>query len=128
MDEADYCNLIGMMYQGELIALASPDAIKDRLPGVLAQIDCDRPGEASELLRELPEVFNVSVHGAQVHVTLESAMQVRKVEKVLSQAGFQHRAMEIIQPSLEDAFISMVMQRRAKKQSALDQTSNQEVL
>ncbi len=112
MDEAEYCNMIGMMYQGELVALASPDTIKDELPGVLVQLDCDRPGEAAEMLQGLPGVRNVSVHGAQVHVTVTAARETKQVEKALGNAGFNLRSVEIIQPSLEDAFISMVNQRR----------------
>ena len=45
MDEADYCNTIGMMYQGKLVALASPETLKNNLPGVLVQLECDRPGD-----------------------------------------------------------------------------------
>lgn len=114
MDEADYCNTIGMMYQGELVALASPDEIKDELPGVLVQVDCDRPGEAAEALQTLPGVQGVSVHGAQVHVTVKDAREARRLEETLKRAGFDLRSAEVIQPSLEDAFISMVMQRRAQ--------------
>ncbi len=121
MDEADYCNMIGMMYQGELVALASPDTIKDELPGVLVQLDCDRPGEAAELLQGLPGVRNVSVHGVQVHVTVTDARETKQVEKVLGNAGFNLRSVEIIQPSLEDAFISMVNQRREQ----IPQTTSQ---
>jgi len=114
MDEADYCNTIGMMYQGELVALASPDTIKDDLPGVLVQVDCDRPGDAVEVLQVLPGVRNVSVHGAQVHITVKDGREAKQTEKALSRAGFHLNSVEVIQPSLEDAFISMVMQRRAQ--------------
>jgi ABC-type uncharacterized transport system ATPase subunit len=113
-----------MMYQGQLIALASPDRIKDELPGVLIQIDCDRPGEASELLQGLPDVHGVSVHGAQVHVTLKIAGDAKKVKKALASAGFDVRSAEIVEPSLEDAFISMVMQRRSQASPLPGQPSN----
>ena len=46
MDEAEYCNRVGMMYRGMLIANASPDELKASLPGVLFQLECDRPVEA----------------------------------------------------------------------------------
>jgi ABC-2 type transport system ATP-binding protein len=123
MDEADYCNTIGMMYQGELIALAGPDTIKDELPGILVQVDCDRPGEAAEVLRGLPEVQSVSVHGAQAHVTLKSAGEAKKIRKSLSHAGFDLHSVEIIQPSLEDAFISMVAQHRSHDLTAPERAS-----
>ncbi len=112
MDEADYCNTIGMMYQGELIALASPEALKEAQPGVLVQLDCDRPGVAADLASAQPGVLNTSVHGAQVHLTLKSKTHVAPVQKTLTQAGIQIAGWEIIPPSLEDVFISMVAQRQ----------------
>jgi len=117
MDEADYCNMIGMMYQGELVALSSPDEIKDDLPGVLVQADCDRPVEAAELLQTLPEIRGISVHGAQLHVTLNDAREMSQLETALKRAGLELRSVEIIQPSLEDAFIAMVEQRRAQSEN-----------
>jgi ABC-2 type transport system ATP-binding protein len=114
MDEADYCNTIGMMYEGELVALASPETIKDNLPGVLIQVDCSQVIEAADLLETLPYVHNVSVHGAQVHVTANEKRDVQKIEKALTQAGFQVNSIEIIQPSLDDAFIAIVMHHRAQ--------------
>ncbi|MBN1312142.1 MAG: ABC transporter ATP-binding protein [Anaerolineae bacterium] len=124
MDEADYCNVIGMMYQGELIALASPDKIKQELPGVLIQVDCDRPGEASEMLQELAEVRSISVHGAQVHVTLKDAKEMRKIEKALSLADIDVHSVESVEPSLEDAFIAMVAQRRSQNSQLPEQHVN----
>ena len=112
MDEADYCNTIGMMYQGELIALASPEALKEAQPGVLVQLDCNRPGVAADLASAQPGVLNTSVHGAQVHLTLKSKTHVTPVQKTLTQAGIQIAGWEIIPPSLEDVFISMVAQRQ----------------
>ncbi|HNT55907.1 MAG TPA: ABC transporter ATP-binding protein, partial [Anaerolineaceae bacterium] len=112
MDEADYCNTIGMMYQGELIALASPEALKEAQPGVLVQLDCDRPGAAADIAREKPGVLSAAVHGAQVHLTLADKSALAPMQKTLTQAGVQISGWEIIPPSLEDVFISMVAQRQ----------------
>lgn len=119
MDEAEYCNTIGMMYQGELIATASPDEIKDQLPGLLVQINCDQPAKAIELLQTLPGVQDVAIHGAQVHVTIKNTQDLKRVEKSLKSFGFDFCDTEIIEPSLEDAFISMVNHRRSKAAQAV---------
>lgn len=126
MDEADYCNTIGMMYQGKLIALASPDTIKDRLPGFLLQIDCDKPGQVSEIMKKKPAVTNVSFHGAAVHVTVEKKGDVKIVKETLISAGIKIYSAEIIQPSLEDAFISMVNQHRGSTSATADQITAKE--
>lgn len=112
MDEADYCNIIAMMYQGEIVAQAGPDEIKDQLPGVLVQIDVDQPMEAQEFLVKGNNILNSSVQGVQLHVTVPDKDAIPGLESRLIQAGFQVRSVEIIQPSLEDAFTAMVNEER----------------
>lgn len=123
MDEADYCNTIGMMYQGELVALASPERLKNEQPGVLVQMDCNRPVDALALLENLPQVLNAAVHGAQVHLTLQDDSAAPQVQESLAQAGISAGAWEVIQPSLEDVFISMVSQRQAAAGLETDQNN-----
>lgn len=118
MDEADYCNTIGMMYQGELIALASPERLKNEMPGVLVQIESTRPAETVQFLSSLPQVMNVAVHGAQIHLTLAGEADISETRQRLNESGLNSSRWEVIQPSLEDVFISMVAQRQASLTSA----------
>ncbi len=114
MDEAEYCNTIGMMYRGELIALASPDELKARIPGTLLQVDCANPAQAESVLDALPEVIGSSLHGAQLHLVLESPGKEMKIRRALTSEGIKVHHVEEIQPSLEDVFISMVEDSRAQ--------------
>jgi ABC-2 type transport system ATP-binding protein len=118
MDEAEYCNTIGMMFRGQMIALASPDRLRDELPGILVQMDCDRPNQAKTVLEELPGVIEASVHGASMHVSLESLDRQAEVEQALALAGIRVNQIETIQPSLEDVFIYMVDKSRAEDSEA----------
>lgn len=115
MDEADYCNIIAMMYQGEIVALAGPDEIKDRLPGVLLQLEIDQPVEAREFLTQDQDVLNSSVQGVQLHVTVPDEKAIAPLKERLEQAGFAIQGMEIIQPSLEDAFTAIVNEENRKE-------------
>lgn len=112
MDEADYCNTIGMMYQGEIVALASPETLKEQMPGVLIQLDCDRPGDVVNMIGDMPEVMNISVHGALTHLTLRSKADAKRVAQVLLKNGIHISGWEEITPSLEDVFITMVGERQ----------------
>jgi ABC-2 type transport system ATP-binding protein len=118
MDEAEYCNTIGMMFRGQMIALASPDRLRDELPGTLVQMDCDCPNQAKAVLAELPGVIEASVHGALMHVSLESLDRQAEVEQALARAGIRVNHIETIQPSLEDIFIYMVDKSRADASEA----------
>jgi ABC-2 type transport system ATP-binding protein len=112
MDEAEYCNTIGMMYAGDLIALASPDELRSQLPGALVQVDCDRPAQAVQVLSSAPGVLEMTIHGARLHVLLADAGQGEAIQARLSQAGVAVRSIEAIQPSLEDIFLYLVRQRQ----------------
>lgn len=118
MDEADYCNTIGMMYQGEIVALASPETLKDQMPGVLVQLECDRPADIPALVEKMPEVMNVAVHGALTHITLRSKSDAKKVAQEILNHGIHISGWEEITPSLEDVFITMVAQRQAAAESS----------
>jgi ABC-2 type transport system ATP-binding protein len=113
MDEADYCNTIGMMYRGRLITVASPDTLKAQQPGTLYQVDCDRPASAQEVLQSLSGVLDTSFHGALLHVTMEPNGGVSRLEKILKKQGIDIRSIEDIQPSIEDVFINLVDEERA---------------
>ncbi len=111
MDEAEYCNTIGMMYQGKLVALASPETLKNNLPGVLVQLECDRPGEVVNIVSGLDGVMNTTIHGALVHLTLKDPSVEQPVKETLAQAKLNINVWEIIQPSLEDVFLTMVSEQ-----------------
>jgi ABC-2 type transport system ATP-binding protein len=106
------------MFRGQMIALASPDRLRDELPGALVQMDCDHPNQVKAVLEELPGVIEASVHGALMHVTLESLDRQAEVEQALAQAGIRVNQIEAIQPSLEDVFIYMVDKSRADASEA----------
>lgn len=116
MDEADYCNTIAMMYQGRIISLASPDTIKESLPGVLLQIDLGDPLEAQKVLINDPHVLNVSIQGMQLHVTVKKESDITAIQRLLTRANLPPNTIEVIQPSLEDAFTSLVSQQRVLDQ------------
>ncbi len=114
MDEAEYCNSVGMMYGGELIALASPDTLRDQLPGYLLQVDCDRPLDAKRALDQMPGVLETTIHGAQLHVTLSGPEYQEAVADGLTQAGVNGARIDSILPSLEDVFLYLVQQRQQR--------------
>lgn len=119
MDEAEYCNTIGMMYEGQMIALASPDGLKDKISGVLVQITCDQPLKAKEIADQTPAVIDSAIHGVLLHVTLKDEDQINPFTRVLQAAEIKVSEIEKILPSLEDVFISMVESRlKAKTQDS----------
>jgi ABC-2 type transport system ATP-binding protein len=110
MDEAEFCNVIGMMYRSRLIALNDPDSLKDAMKGVLFEVDCHEPGRAEQILKHLPAVQDVAAHGVILHVIMSDENEKALVEKVLHDNGIIVDRIEHVLPSLEDVFVSLVDQ------------------
>lgn len=111
MDEAEYCNTIGMMYQAQMIALASPDRLKDEMPGVLMQVTCDRPLVAEQIADRFPGVIDAALHGVRLHVTVKNEHLIDDLQRAFFENNIKVSEVETILPSLEDVFINMVESR-----------------
>ena len=69
MDEAEHCHRLAFIQYGRIVALGSPTEIKKRvMRGQVLEIDCDEPAQALRALRELEDVDEVALYGAQIHV------------------------------------------------------------
>lgn len=110
MDEAEFCNVIGMMYRSRLIALNDPDSLKDEMSGILFEVDCHEPGLAEKILRDLPAVQDVVAHGVILHVLMTDENEKVFLEKVLTDNEIVIDRIERVLPTLEDVFVSLVDQ------------------
>ncbi|HAX70221.1 MAG: ABC transporter ATP-binding protein [Chloroflexi bacterium] len=110
MDEAEFCNVIGMMYRSRLIALSDPDALRESMKGTLFEVDCDDPGRAEQILKDLPIVHDAAAHGVLIHVQVDSEKQKPALEKALRSNHIAVERIERVLPSLEDVFVSLVDQ------------------
>lgn len=122
MDEAEYCNTVGMMYNARLIAVSSPDTLRDSLQGTLIEITCDLPLAALETARGVEGVLEASLHGVHVHAAVKGEKTIRRLKKALDKAAVRIEHLEEIIPSLEDVFISMV-QEQSREQEASSQAA-----
>ncbi len=111
MDEAEFCNMIGMMYRSRLIALDDPDSLKEGIDGVLFEVDCNEPGRAEQLLKQLSGVKDVAAHGVNLHVLTSSEDEKREIEKLLNVNRIQIQRIERVLPSLEDLIVSFVTKK-----------------
>ena len=111
LDEAERCNRVGLMHQGRLLAVDTPDRIKASLPGDLLEIRVEDPWRARRLLAGLPQVKAATLFGRRLHVTLGQAEDdLPGVLAALAADGLRPEEPRRIVPSLEDAFIAMIQQ------------------
>lgn len=103
MDEAEHCDEIGFIYEGNLIASGTPESLKKSVPGTLLRIPTAEPMELLESIEAGKNAYlDVYPAGANVHVLVES-------EAVPGFAAYNY---ELISPSLEDVFVYLVKTHR----------------
>ncbi|HEX72558.1 MAG TPA: ABC transporter ATP-binding protein [Candidatus Hydrogenedentes bacterium] len=119
MDEAEYCDRVALIYRGELIALGSPEALKrETMQDAVLEIQCERPSEAMELIEKLDAVKEAALFGRELHVVAADADATgEEIRRALREAGFAPARMEVITPSMEDVFVSLI-EARDRRESA----------
>jgi ABC-2 type transport system ATP-binding protein len=113
MDEAEYCDRLGLIYRGELIALGTPEELKSRyMTDEIVEVLMERPHAAMGLIEALPAVRHAALFGRGLHVvTEEAARSIPTIEAALRAAGLSVARLERIHPSLEDVFVSLIEAR-----------------
>jgi ABC-2 type transport system ATP-binding protein len=109
MEEAEYCNRLALMNRGRLIALDSPERLREGMREPLLEIRVDATARAVEALQELPELLEVGLFGRVVHATAREGRAAREaVTRRLRERGVTLLGIDTITPSLEDVFVARV--------------------
>ncbi|MGD0081260.1 MAG: ATP-binding cassette domain-containing protein [Methanoregula sp.] len=107
MEEADrLCNRVAIIDHGRIIAIDTPENLKDGLGGDLVTIRSPEPAAAAEALKE-PWVVRVETHNDEVTVSLKNADQfVSTIVTLLNKRQVPIASIAIHKPTLEDVFLS----------------------
>lgn len=113
MDEAEYCDRLGLIYRGELAALGTPEELKSRLmKDEVVEILSGRPQDAIGLLEGIAAVKGAALFGKGIHAVVNRAQEaVPLLRASLEAGGFPVIRIGRIVPSLEDVFVSLVEER-----------------
>jgi ABC-2 type transport system ATP-binding protein len=110
MDEAEYCDRLGLIYRGELIALGTPQSLKtDMMAEDVLEVLCQRAYEALPKIAKLPTVKEAALFGNGLHVVTADGRQAGDdIRRLLEADGRAIERIEKITPSLEDVFVSLI--------------------
>ncbi len=108
MEEADYCDRLALIYQGRIIAQATPMELREKfMTRDILEIEVDRPTEAMEIL--LARKIENAIFGSVLHAIVESAEPAAdRIREVLESSKISVRRIEKIVPSLEDVFVTLI--------------------
>lgn len=110
LDEAERCSRIGLLHQGRLIVVDTPDAVKQQLRGVLVEIRCSEPRRVLAALTAALAPVSAGLFGAKIHLVLAgtAAPALSAVSRALAELGVP-ADVETVVPSLEDVFVSLLI-------------------
>lgn len=120
MEEAEYCDRLGLIHRGELIAVGTPEELKTQLmQEKVLDVQCEQPQDAIEILEALESVKDVALFGNGLHVVAPNAERASEdIRRALLEAGLRIDRIESIKPSMEDVFVSLVEARDRMAQAA----------
>ena len=109
MEEAEYCHRLALLNRGRLIALDSPRALRGRVVEPILEVRTDDAPAAIGALSGHPTVLDAAMFGRALHVTVEDVdAGAEAIRDALERAGRRIDAIEPIEASLEDVFVSLV--------------------
>jgi ABC-2 type transport system ATP-binding protein len=111
LDEAERCSRVGLLSNGRLLVVDTPQALRDGLPGIVLEVLARPQGEAIDSLRSLPGVAAIESFGERVHVRWtdnQPEAAIEQVERRLREQQIEVTSVREIPASLEDVFINRV--------------------
>jgi ABC-2 type transport system ATP-binding protein len=108
MDEAEYCERVGIMRAGKLLAIDTPGNLKrDVLTGDVWQIAASPLQTALDMLPTLDGVLQAGMAGDQLRAITKQEVKAKLLQKALQRKGVEVRSVERAEPTLEDVFLSL---------------------
>jgi ABC-2 type transport system ATP-binding protein len=103
MDEAEYCDRIAIMDQGQIVALDRPDVLKAQVGKDRVQITTEDNDAAIDALREK---FGIEAVVAEGQVMFSVADGEQFVPRLFAEFGLPILSVSVARPSLDDVFMA----------------------
>ena len=108
MDEAEYCERVGIMRAGKLLAMDTPSKLKETIiPGDVWEVFAEPLESGLEVLPGVQGVLRVSLAGDHLRTITERGRKKEDLLKGLREKGVNVKDIVVGEPTLEDVFISL---------------------
>ena len=109
MDEAERCDRVALLHEGQVVALDTPNALQRVLEGKIYQLKASEPRRACELISEYPGVRNAALFGDTIHMSIDHwERDWPSVRKLLESRDVAIHSFGPSEPNMEDVFIDLV--------------------
>ena len=108
MDEAEYCERVGIMRDGKLLAMDTPINLKKNIiPGDVWEIFAEPLQDGLAVLPDVQGVLRVGLAGDHLRTITERGKNKEDLLNALQAKAVNVRDVVIGEPTLEDVFISL---------------------
>ena len=108
MDEAEYCERVGIMRDGKLLAMDTPSALKrDLIPGDVWEVFAEPLERGLTALEEAHGVLRVGLAGDHLRTITERGRKKEELVKTLEARRVNLDRIVPGEPTLEDVFLSL---------------------
>ncbi|HNX22807.1 MAG TPA: ABC transporter ATP-binding protein [Spirochaetota bacterium] len=107
MDEAEHCNRMALVIAGKIIALDTPDNLKQNLPYSVYALQVDDFIKVFEKISKLEFIEEAAIFGSDIHILCDRKYKLKsELGKVLNNIGVTDYRIDQIPASLEDVFVT----------------------
>ncbi len=107
MDEAEHCNRMALVIAGKIIALDTPDKLKNDLPYSVYSLQTGDFIKVFDRISKLDFIEEAAIFGSDIHILCDKQYKLKsELGKFLRVSGITDFRIEKISATLEDVFVS----------------------
>ena len=107
MDEAEHCNRIALVIAGKIIALNTPDNLKNELPYNVYSLRVDDFITVFDKISRFDFIEEAAIFGSDIHILCDKGLNLKKeLPQALNRIGIKDYKIDHISATLEDVFVS----------------------
>ncbi len=112
MEEAERCNKIGFIWEGNLVAYDTPQGIKDNFNLYqIINLHCENINEVFKILQRHELIKDLTIYGDALHLAVDNANQAMPIiNDFLKEHSVVIHKINTISPSIEDVFVALSKQ------------------
>ena len=108
MDEAQLCDRVALIQNGQILSIDTPDGIIDNFGRSLLAIRAEKMFKLLNDLQEFPGTEDVYAFGETHHLVLKAGSSGQSVHEFIKSKGHSDIEISEIRPVIEDCFISLM--------------------
>ena len=108
MDEANLCDQIGLIQNGKILTVATPQQVIHQFNGKLFSVKSTQTFQLMNAMRSLAETKSCFAFGDALHATFQTEVTLEQILQDMTDKGFTDFDIHEITPTIEDCFIQLV--------------------